>query len=571
MDKCWRSTSRIFYNYLRNILQFLNSLHENKITLYWRVFRPYFKIDYSPVGEKMSNRISSIPVIVLSGASGFVGRHFIEAHRNDYFIYALARRSQAASDIPLHKNIQWLRVDISNESEIKRVINEIARNGGADFFIHCAAFFNFHKQKDPQYQTTNINGTKYILDACRNLNLKRFIFTSSLAIFELTNPGGEVYNEFSTPNATSAYALSKRECEQMIKRYCSYFPCSILRLAALFSDWCEHSPLYSMLNTWFSKSWEHRFLAGKGNTAIPYLHISELLRLFDILMTKTGEWPRCHILHAAPENSVSHKQLFQVAATYNFFESKKPIFIPKWLATAGIAIKNGFGWIFNKRPFERVWMMKYIDRVLMVDSSYTRKIMNWELTRRFTILRRLPLMICKMKNNPFIWHYRNRMRPSLAEMQRPYLKIFEEMVKLQDQAVNETMRKLLHHNNSSRFPNYQKLPLEKLRFRVQYIYKMLEVDACTGDRSHILEYARHLARERYMEKFPVEEVLQAIKITADTMIRLLLTRESLKKMKQRIYDEIMLTLQMVMDEIEDTYEYLRSNPNLMDAGEKEDF
>jgi len=500
-----------------------------------------------------------LPVIVLSGASGFLGRNFIEAYRDDFYIYALARRTQQAADIPLHENIHWIRVDISNEHEIKRILNEIAQKGGADFFLHFAAFFDFHRQHDPEYQRTNVDGTKYILEAATKLQLKRFIFSSSLAVFNL-NTSDEPFNEFSSPNATFPYALSKRKCEKMIKKFSSYFPCTVLRLAALFSDWCEHQPLYSMLCTWLSNRWDHRFLAGKGQTALPYLHVNDLLRLLKCVMTKTDELPRCHILHASPEKITTHKELFKIAYAYNYFQSAEPIFIPKWLATFGIAVKNVIGWIFNRRPFERVWMMKYIDLKLNIDSSYTRNFMQWKLIKRYRMERRLPFMIGKMKSHPYGWHYRNKMRPSMAEAERPYLKIYEEMLRLKDRAVHETLKQLLDKKNTGIFPNYQKLEIEKLIHRIEYIYKMLEIDVCTGDRSHILDYAHNLAKERYLEDFSAMEVMNAIKVTSDTIIRLLLSQEHLKGMKQRIYDEIMLTIQMVMDEIEDTYDYLETHP-----------
>ncbi len=510
----------------------------------------------------MNTRVSHLPVIVLTGASGFVGRYFIEAYQDDYYIYALARRSQKAADIPFHKNIHWLRVDISHEKEIKRILNEIARNGGADFFLHFAGFFDFHRQYDPEYQKTNVDGTRYILEAVADLHLKRFIFTSSLAVFDVFK-SDEIYNELSTPNATFPYAWSKREGEKIIKKHSSYFPCTVLRLAAIFSDWCEHRPLYSMLCTWLSNRWDQRFLAGKGKTAIPYLHINDLLRLLCCVIKQTDELPRCHILHATPGKCTSHKELFQLAYAYNFFHSAKPVFIPKWIATCAIALRNIIGWPLNKQPFERLWMMKYIDHELNVDSAYTRNFMKWGLIERNTINRRIPFMISKMKSNPFEWHYRNKMRPSFAETERPYLKIYEEMLRLQDKAVQETLRQLRAKQNTHKFPGYQKLKIEKLIHRIEYIYKMLEIDVCTGDRSHILNYAHNLAKERYLENFSSEEVMSAVKVTADVIIRILLEQEHLKGMKQRIYDEIMLTLQMAMDEIEDTYEYLETHPQAL--------
>ena len=44
----------------------------------------------------------SRPRIVVTGASGFVGRHVLDALKEDWRIFGLARRSQARSGAPMH-------------------------------------------------------------------------------------------------------------------------------------------------------------------------------------------------------------------------------------------------------------------------------------------------------------------------------------------------------------------------------------------------------------------------------------------------------------------------------------
>ena len=88
---------------------------------------------------------------------------------------------------------------------------------------------------------------------------------------------------------------------------------------------------------------------------------------------------------------------------------------------------------------------------------------------------------------------------------------------------------------------------------VEYIFKMLETDIRTGERSYIMDYGEHLAEHRYFENFPVEEVMNAIRLTTEVIVEMLVNQPELKDMKGRINDEIAITLQMVMDEIEDTY------------------
>ncbi len=502
----------------------------------------------------MKKRPSHLPILVVSGASGFIGRYFLEALREDFFIYALARRPQKAADVPFHDNISWIRVDIANKEDINRVIRGISESGGADFFLHLAGFFDFHNKNDPEYERTNVLGTKYILEAASNLNLKRFIFASSLAIFDVSDPS-RIICEDSTPDATFPYAKTKREAEKLVRKFSSVFPCTVVRYAAIYSDWCEHLPLYSFLSTWLSNRWDHRILAGKGNTAITYLHINDLIRLHCQIIHKTDQLPRYHHVIASPDQNASYRELFQIAYTYSYFHEIKPICLPKWLAFIGLALRNSWGYIFNKQPFERIWMLKYVDVKMNIDASRTRKLLEWEPTKRYLINRRLLFLIWRMKTNPFEWQYRNKIR-YYAIAERKYLKIYESMLKLRPQIVQETINRIMSKDKEHIFGTYQKLDIKKMTNRVEYIFKMLEFDICTGDRSHILDYAKILAKERYFEGFPAQEVMNAVNLTAKVIVEFLLTEQQLTGMKQRIYDEIMLTLQMVIDEIEDTYERL---------------
>jgi hypothetical protein len=85
---------------------------------------------------------------------------------------------------------------------------------------------------------------------------------------------------------------------------------------------------------------------------------------------------------------------------------------------------------------------------------------------------------------------------------------------------------------------------------------MLEIDIRTGDRTNILEYGENLAKERYFEGFKLNEVIKAVRLTADTIVNTLLAQDDLKVMEQIIHNEIRVTLQMVIDKIEDIYEQM---------------
>lgn len=72
----------------------------------------------------------SLPRIIVTGASGFIGRNFLESMREKYYIFAIARRSGREAEIPFHPNIDWIQWDISNDTAIADIAFYIKTQGG---------------------------------------------------------------------------------------------------------------------------------------------------------------------------------------------------------------------------------------------------------------------------------------------------------------------------------------------------------------------------------------------------------------------------------------------------------
>ena len=104
--------------------------------------------------------------ILLTGASGFVGSHFLQTIKDDYYIYAVARRKQHSSGVPVQENIQWLRGDLGDRATVQRIAEHIALEGGIDYVFHFAGFYDFTNRDNPEYTRTNVDGTRFLLENC---------------------------------------------------------------------------------------------------------------------------------------------------------------------------------------------------------------------------------------------------------------------------------------------------------------------------------------------------------------------------------------------------------------------
>ena len=71
------------------------------------------------------------PRIVVTGASGFVGRHLVEALERNHGIFALARGGPASRGFPPPVSVSWLTADIGQAADGTRAFERIRAAGGA--------------------------------------------------------------------------------------------------------------------------------------------------------------------------------------------------------------------------------------------------------------------------------------------------------------------------------------------------------------------------------------------------------------------------------------------------------
>jgi len=500
--------------------------------------------------------VQKLTSIVITGASGFIGRYILDNIKEEYNIFAIARRSRKEANIPYHHNLHWIQCDIANWTALSEVMKYIADNGGANFVIHLAAFYDFTYKDNPEYERTNIKGTENILEFARNINVKRFLFASSVAACKFPTDG-EVINEKSIPDADYAYARSKKYGEELIKQYSQYFPCSVIRFAAVFSDWCEYAPLYKFLSRWLSKKIDSRILGGKGDSAIPYIHIHDLCQLLRNVFKKTNELPDYDIYNASPDGSTSHRELFEIVTRYYFGESIKPIYLPKLLAYPGIILRKLLQQLHLtcNEPFERFWMIKYIDLKLDTDSFYTRNALGWNTTSRYHITRRLLFLLEKMKGHPDEWRVKNE--AALKRVTgRANLQIYEEMIRRKEKLLAKISSTILSADEEDKFKRYKLMNHDDFQCYMSTLYHLLMAAVRSSDRSLMLQYIDDIAIRRFAEGFEPEELCNTLLVFKEIIITELTSTKELRNIKQDIYDYIGLTIQLAQDEIEDLYENL---------------
>jgi nucleoside-diphosphate-sugar epimerase len=488
---------------------------------------------------------------VLTGASGFVGRHLLEDLKADYRIFAIARRSQHDCGAPIHPNIAWLRVDIAEREDLARTFREIRTAGGAATLVHLAAYYDFTGEDHPEYQRTNVDGTRNVLEAARETGIGGFVFGSSVAACGFPRPEGPV-DERTPPDGAHVYAWSKREGERLVRELAGPMPGRIARFGAIYSDWCEYPPLYVFLRTWLGASWRARILAGGGEMAIPYIHIRDLVAFFRRLLPVAGEPGPGDVLVASTSGSTSLERLFRLATLSFFGRPRKPLLMPKAFASAGLLAMDGLGRAIGRPPFERAWMRHYVDKRLEVDNRRTRECLGWSPNPRFQIERRLPFLIERLKSEPFEWLARNTALLTRQPL-RPDLRIYHALLDGEDPVVRAVLARVAPAA-AGPWSGLARMDAAEREWYVRLLYRLLLSSVQNSNRMLLLNYLAMTARRRFELGFTGEELSLLLDALREEIRGWLVRRRELAGFERDLHERISIPLDLGKDEVLDQWE-----------------
>jgi nucleoside-diphosphate-sugar epimerase len=506
-----------------------------------------------------------LPGLILTGASGFIGRNFIKAAADNFRLFCVGRRSMEEAGVQGNNNLRWTQVDIADWDNLKDLIHRVEDHGGVDYILHLAGYYDFTNRDHPNYTRTNVEGTKNMLELARHLEIRRFIFASSQATCSFNT----TINEESPPVANIPYARSKRAGEELVREYSQWFPCAIARIAAVFSDWCEYPPLYTLLNNWLSgRLLESRIMAGRGQTAIPYIHVHDLVLFFLQTISRSDELEQCITLNAGPNGTTSHLELFQIATQHYYSKPHKPLFVDQRLLVPMILARRLQRQLQGKEAFEQLWMLDYVDKQLVADSSKTHDLLFWEPNLRKTITRRLVFLIENMQRNPELWQTWNEAMLRKVRY-RPYL-VLHRMIgdileKDRDQAIEAITVQLLATTQKANAHNVSMI-LNSMERKVihsylRLLYHLIVTVIRTRNRPEMRQYALIVASPPMEAGFSKAVESYCLFLIGEFLINRLRFLPELKQYAPRAEEYIPVIIHMAIDQIEDQSELSRmQNP-----------
>jgi nucleoside-diphosphate-sugar epimerase len=160
----------------------------------------------------------------VTGATGLIGSHLVlRLVEEGLPVTALFRNEKGQSEVfelfqfygkeNLFSQIQWVKGDMEDADDMFDLTE------GIDTVFHCAAIVSYHKKDASRMLDVNINGTKNVVNACLENEVKHLIHISSISA--LGDSKGTVINE-ETPrdfnDYHSNYSKGKYLSEQEVWR-----------------------------------------------------------------------------------------------------------------------------------------------------------------------------------------------------------------------------------------------------------------------------------------------------------------------------------------------------------------
>jgi nucleoside-diphosphate-sugar epimerase len=151
--------------------------------------------------------------ILVTGASGFIGQNLCKTLLESGRTVVGAVRSLNSSLTNI--DIEYQSIDnISSKTKWKDILT------GKDCIIHCAAKAHItNKIKNHSlhsFRSVNSEGTKHLAEQAAEMGVRRLIFLSSIGVNGLSSDNCNSFLYSDNPNPITKYAISKYEAEQAL-------------------------------------------------------------------------------------------------------------------------------------------------------------------------------------------------------------------------------------------------------------------------------------------------------------------------------------------------------------------
>lgn len=302
--------------------------------------------------------------VAVTGGCGFIGSHVVDMLMNDGYEVFVLDNLTTGSLANLNPKAELLVADINNKIEVDMFF----RNVMPDAVIHLAAQIDVQtSMTEPAFDArTNIMGTIDLLDICKRHGVKRFIYSSSAAVYG--EPEYLGIDEKHPTKPESYYGYSKLVPEKYIRMMSENagMTYSILRYANVYGprQKTEGEGGVVAIFTDRMKRNEKCKVFGDGEQTRDFIYVKDIAKA-NLMALKNNDNFTANVSTAKP---LTINELFKIMAqVYGY--TQKPEYKParkgdilhSWLSSD--KIKNQLSWCADYTINEGIQEMSEIENI----------------------------------------------------------------------------------------------------------------------------------------------------------------------------------------------------------------
>ncbi|MGH8727418.1 MAG: NAD-dependent epimerase/dehydratase family protein, partial [Burkholderiales bacterium] len=350
------------------------------------------------------------PIVLITGATGNLGRSLGEALDRDYRIVGLDLKAQGA-DFPVFE------ADFTSDAAVELALRKFRDAFGSRIasVIHLVAYFDFTGEDNPLYQSVNVEGTRRLLRALQHFEVKQFAYASTMLVHAPCRPGERI-DEHQPIEPRWAYPKSKAAAEAVIRAEHKRIPYVILRLAGVYD---EHSMVPTMAQHMariYERDFQSYFYSGSTLVGQAMLHRNDMLEAFRRAVDRRDVLPpETEILIGEPDAIGYDALQDELGYLIHGVDDWSTLRLPKSIAAAGAWAQGKLEPVIpdaidaGEEPFIKPFMVAMADDHYALDIRRARDLLDWEPRHR--LKDELPRLVAALKNDPAGWYQSHRITP----------------------------------------------------------------------------------------------------------------------------------------------------------------
>ncbi len=345
---------------------------------------------------------STRPIVLVTGAGGFIGRAVVECFAADFDVVALDRDAPHAPP-----SVEAIALDVTSDDSVGAALDRVrfAHGDRLASVVHLAAYFDLTGEPDPRYDAVTVHGTERLLKTLREKGFRvdQFVFLSTMLVHAAGGPDRPI-DEDAPLDDRFPYRASKIRTEAMLRETHGDVPLVILRPAGVYDDRCHSAFLAHQI----ARVYEHRLTGyvypGDLAAGQPFLHLDDLLDALRRAVDRRAELPTETTLLLGEADVMRFDEIQHAIARLAHDEPWHTRSIPPALARAGAWVQDK---VLDEEPFIRPWMVDIADDDYRLDLGRAAHLLDWHPVR--TLRATLPTMIDALKRDPVGWYADNQL------------------------------------------------------------------------------------------------------------------------------------------------------------------